>query len=57
MITIKLVRKVTMNEVDAMLEWLRIHCKYTYSFTGQGMELLTFEHDEDAMLFKLRFGI
>jgi len=56
MITIQLTRKVTMNEVDSILDWLESF-KVQYKFTGEGMELLTFNCVEDATAFKLRFNV
>jgi len=55
-VTIQLTRKITMSEVDAILEWLKSYCTQ-YEFTGQGMELLTFQALEDATAFKLRFNV
>ena len=55
-VTIQLTRKVTMNEVDSILDWLESF-KVQYKFTGEGMELLTFKHVEDATAFKLRFNV
>lgn len=55
-VTIQLTRKVTMTEVDAILEWLKSF-KVHYKFTGEGMELLTFNTVEDATAFKLRFHV
>jgi hypothetical protein len=45
-----------MNEVDAILEWLKSY-SVQYEFTGEGMELLTFNNVEDATAFKLRFHV
>ena len=55
-VTIQLTRKVTMSEVDSILEWLKSYCAQ-YEFTGEGMELLTFESIQDATAFKLRFNV
>jgi len=55
-VTIQLTRKVTMSEVDSILEWLKRYCAQ-YEFTGEGMELLTFESIQDATAFKLRFNV
>ena len=55
-ITIQLTRKVTMSEVDSILEWLKTYSAQ-YEFTGEGMELLTFNNVEDATAFKLRFNV
>jgi hypothetical protein len=56
MITIQLTRKLTMNEVDTILAWLNTYSA-RYEFTGEGMELLTFQAIEDATAFKLRFNV
>jgi len=56
MITIQLTRKITMSEVDRILEWLKSNTAQ-YEFTGEGMELLTFNYVEDATAFKLRFNV
>jgi hypothetical protein len=45
-----------MNEVDAMLDWLKNYSA-GYEFTGTGIELLTFNTVEDATAFKLRFNV
>jgi len=54
MITIKITRQIYMAEVDAMLDWLK---DIDYKFTGDGIELITFNSIEDATAFKLRFGV
>jgi len=56
MTTIQLTKKVTMIEVDAILDWLNNN-NVLYEFTGEGMELLTFQSGADATAFKLRFDI
>ena len=56
MTTIKLTRKITIEEVEAILDWLKIYIA-EYEFTGKGMELLTFKTEEDATAFKLRFAV
>jgi len=55
-VTIHLTRKVTMTEVDTILDWLKNYSAH-YDFTGEGMELLTFNNVEDATAFKLRFNV
>lgn len=45
-----------MVEVDAMLDWLNNSCA-KYEFTGDGMELVTFLNESDAVPFKLKFQI
>ena len=53
MITIQLTKPVT---IDAILDWLKSYSA-DYEFTGQGMELLTFNTIEDATAFKLKFHV
>jgi hypothetical protein len=38
------------------MEWLK-DADMKYEFTGEGIELITFQNSEDAVAFKLRFDV
>lgn len=56
MITIRITRKVMLTEVDAILRWLKDY-EGKYRFTGRGLELVTFDNDMDAIVFRLIFSV
>ena len=55
--TVHLTAMITVLELDAMVDWLNSYTSSQYEFIGQGMGILRFDNVEDAVAFKLRFGL
>jgi len=56
MTTIHITRMVSIPELDAMVDWLNENAP-GHDFPGQGMEFIAFPNSEQAILFKLLFGV
>lgn len=54
--TIHITRMVSIPELDAMVDWLNENAP-GHDFPGQGMEFIAFPNSEQAILFKLLFGV
>ena len=57
-VTITLTRRITPHEAGEIIDWLNKNIvAHEYKFVGTTMELLTFESEEQALIFRLTFGI